>query len=139
MDKENKSELRHLFGGLIIFFYGFDCFERSNFKGAAIYISLSLFIIIYSGFQKTLAKRFEQSDAAFFILEAITIVYILWSLKVENHPYFYYTYLAATVLFIIISIKSINFSSLRISRPRKKRKRRKHRSTSVKADRGNAL
>jgi hypothetical protein len=127
MNKQRVNELAHVFAGLILLFHGFDAFEAGDFKSASGYLSLGLLYMVVAGLHKTISKKFVQGNAAFFLLESVTIVYSGWHYKTKGHPYLYYLMTAAGIMFFILSCHSF----ISEDKPRKKKHRKRRRQSST--------
>lgn len=121
MDKEKIKGLMHLIAGLIVLFHGFDSFESGDFKSASAYLGFAILYMLVAGLHRSIIKRFLQADTAFFLLEAITILYSAWHYKTLNHLVLYYLLAAAGLTFIVLSLSSVNDAD----KPRRKNKRKR--------------
>ncbi len=123
MNKEKWQQLAHTIAGIITLIYGFDTFEQGD--SAAAYLGLAVLFMIVAGIHKWIVKQFMQADAAFFLLEAVTIIYTAWHYKIKGHQYLYYAIALAGSAYFIFCIFSLITESKHGRRHSGRRKRRR--------------
>ena len=127
MDKGKVNELGHLLAGLILLFHGFDSFEIRDYRSASLYLFLGLLFMVIAGLQKSISKKFIQGNAAFFLVESFTILYSGWHYKSKGHPYLFYLFTAAGIMFFVFSCRSFILED----KPRKRKSRKRRRRSSL--------
>lgn len=125
MNKQKLQQLAHLAGGLIIMVHGFETFEEGDFKASAGYLGASIAIMVLAGWHKTIVQRFLQGDVAFFLLEAMIMVYSAWHYKTKGSEISFYIMATFAVLFFLFSIISISKNSDMPRRSRRSKRKRK--------------
>lgn len=121
MKKESLQKLGHLIAGLLTLVHGFEEFEAGALGSAAGYFIFSIGFLVIAGAHKTMLKKFMQGDVAFFLLEAVIILYSGWHYKAKGQTFLYYTMAGSGFCYILFAMLSINIDS----NPRRKRFRRK--------------
>ncbi|HEX8459799.1 MAG TPA: hypothetical protein VF623_00150 [Segetibacter sp.] len=129
MIKEKMLQLAHLTAGIITLIHGFDTFGTGDFKSAGGYLSLAVLFILVAGVNKWMSKQFLQANVAFFLLEAVTIIYSGWHYNTKGHKVFFYLMAAAGIVYFVLALLNIN-SAERTGKKRRSKKRRSSSSSS---------
>jgi hypothetical protein len=124
MKRITLTQTTHLVGSTLILIHAFSSLEDMELKAAAGYFCIAIFALLVAGLDKFIAKRFNQADIAFFLLEAVTLLYSAWDYKIESNIVLFYTMAIFGSFYLILS-----FASLLLSHNHKKPQRsRRHRS-----------
>jgi hypothetical protein len=110
MKRITLAQITHLVGSILILIHAFSSFEDKDFKAAAGYFCVAIFALLVAGLDKYIAKRFNQADVAFFLLEGVTLLYSGWDYKMEGNLIMFYTLTFFGGLYFIISFASLLFA-----------------------------
>ncbi len=121
MKKESLQKIGHLIAGLLTLVHGFEEFEAGSLGSAAGYFIFSIGFLVIAGAHKTMLKKFMQGDIAFFLLEAVIILYSGWHYKTKGQTFLYYSMAGSGFCYIIFALLSINLDN----HPRRRSSRRK--------------
>ena len=99
---------------------GFEAFESSDYNSAGLYLTVSIFFLIVAGLHKKFLQQFVGGSVAFFILEAVTILYSAGHYKATGHHFVYFSLCAAAGFYVLFALASIRINR---DRPRKRRSR----------------
>jgi cellulose synthase/poly-beta-1,6-N-acetylglucosamine synthase-like glycosyltransferase len=125
MKREKLQQLAHLIAGILTLIYGFDAFEAGDFLYAACYLTLAILFLIVTGTHKWIARKLMKADAAFNLLEAVTIIYSAWHYKNKGHQILFYIMAIAGLAYLIFALLNLLTEAPTKHRSSRKKKRRR--------------
>ncbi len=130
MKNKKLKGFLHSIAGLFVLYHGFESFEKGKLLPAFAYIGFAIICILVAAMHKSITRRFLQADTAFYLLEALTILYSAWHYKWLNNNPAYYIFGITGIAFLVFTIMSINTGDSRSSSSKSRRKRRRHKPSS---------
>ena len=129
MKTEKKQQVAHLIAGFILLLQGFDWFEKGLSISQSLYLLLASTFLLVAGLHKWMQRTFQNSDTAFFLIEAAALFYSAVIAREEDSKWLWILIGGIGVIYVGFAIATI-ISNIDSTRERRRRKRKKIRSTS---------
>jgi hypothetical protein len=110
MKRITLAQITHLVSSVLILIHAFSSLEDGEIKAAVGYFCIAIFALLVAGLDRYIAKRFNQADVPFFLLEAVTLLYSAWDYRIEGNTTLFYTMAIFGSLYVILSFASLLLS-----------------------------